>query len=66
MSNTLVQFRVEESQRRKAAEICEKLGIDLPTALRMFIARLIEEKGIPFRMTLDPGTGENQEGSGTL
>ena len=48
MANTLVQFRAEESSRAKAASICEKLGIDLSTYLRMCISRLVQENGIPF------------------
>lgn len=46
MANTLVQFRADENARIKAADICEKLGIDLQTYLRMCMARLIQENGI--------------------
>lgn len=50
MANTLVQFRTEETARIKAVNICEKLGIDLPTYLRMCMSRLIQENGVPFSM----------------
>ena len=53
MSNSLIQFRAEDAAKIKAAGICEQLGIDLPTYLRMCIARLIQENGIPFSMKLD-------------
>ena len=53
MANTLVQFRAEESSRLKAVSICEKLGIDLQTYLRMCMSRLVQENGIPFSMKLD-------------
>ena len=53
MANTLVQFRAEESARVKAVSICERLGMDLQTYLRMCISRLIQENGIPFSMNLD-------------
>lgn len=53
MANTLVQFRTEEDSRIKAIGICEKLGIDLQTYMRMCISRLIQENGIPFSMKLD-------------
>lgn len=53
MANTLVQFRADESSRLKAVSICEKLGIDLPTYLRMCMARLVQENGIPFPMKFD-------------
>ena len=53
MANTLVQFYVEETARIKAVRICEKLGIDLPSYLRMCMLRLIQENGVPFSMKVD-------------
>jgi len=53
MSNTLVQFRAEESSRVQAVSICNKLGIDLATYLRMCMARLVQENGIPFTMKIE-------------
>ena len=40
MVNTLVQFRVDESDRTEAIEICSKLGIDLQSYFRICLARL--------------------------
>ncbi len=53
MANSLVQFRTEETLKIQAANICERLGIDLPTYMRMCISRLIQENGIPFSMKLE-------------
>lgn len=53
MANSLVQFRTDEASRIKAASICEKLGIDLQTYMRMCISRLIQENGIPFSMKIE-------------
>jgi len=53
MVNTLVQFRVDESDRTEAIEICSKLGIDLQSYFRICLARLIREKGIPFSMKIE-------------
>ena len=53
MVNTLVQFRVDESDRTEAIEICSKLGIDLQSYFRICVARLIREKGIPFSMKIE-------------
>ncbi len=53
MSNALVQFRADDTAKLKAMNICEKLGIDLPTYMRMCIAKLIQENGIPFSMKID-------------
>ncbi len=53
MANTLVQFRTDEAIRINATLICEQLGIDLSTYLRMCMARLVQEKGVPFSMKVD-------------
>ena len=53
MVNTLVQFRVDESDRTEAMEICSKRGIDLHSYFRICLARLIREKGIPFSMKIE-------------
>lgn len=52
MANSLVQFRTDDTSKIKAMDICERLGIDLPTYMRMCISRLIQENGIPFSMKL--------------
>ena len=53
METTLVQFHIDETAKRTAVSICEKLGMDLQTYLRMCMLRLIEENGIPFGMKLE-------------
>lgn len=49
---TLVQFRVDNDLKRDVSEIYEAMGLDLPTALRMFMARSKMVRGIPFDTTL--------------
>ena len=53
MANSLVQFRADDTSKVKAVNICEQLGIDLPTYLRMCITRLVQENGIPFSMKVN-------------
>ena len=53
MANALVQFRADDSARIQATRICERLGIDLPTYLRMCMARMVQENGVPFSMKLE-------------
>lgn len=52
MANTLVQLRVESTLRGQAIALFEKLGLDLPTAIRMFLSRAVQIQGIPFSMKL--------------
>lgn len=52
MSTTVMQVRVDEELKERAAAICDNLGIDLPTAIRIFLKRTVLLNGIPFSMTL--------------
>ena len=52
MATSVMQFRVDDELKAQATAVCENLGIDLPTALRMFMKRTVLVNGIPFNMTL--------------
>lgn len=56
MATSLLQVRVEDSLKDKAAQVFDNLGIDTSTAVRMFLKRVVLENGIPFRMTLPKST----------
>lgn len=53
MANTLVQFRIDDTLRQQANELCMKLGLDLSTYLRMSLAKLVQEQGVPFNLKLN-------------
>lgn len=48
----LVQARMDKALKQEVAEIYESLGMDLPTAIRMFFVRSKMVRGIPFDTTL--------------
>lgn len=48
----LIQFRADKALKQEVAEIYETLGMDLPTAFRMFMTRSKMVKGLPFEATL--------------
>ena len=48
----LIQFRVDKKLKQEVTDIYEQLGIDLPTAFRMFMKRSKQVRGIPFDLTL--------------
>ncbi len=52
MSTSVFQMRIDDELRREASTIYEQLGIDLPTAIRIFLKRSVLVGGIPFGMTL--------------
>ena len=52
MSTSVMQVRIDDDLRAKAAAVYDELGIDLPTAIRMFLKRSVVVNGVPFSMTL--------------
>lgn len=49
----IVQFRIDDDLKLQASSVYEKLGIDLSSAIRMFLKRSVMINGIPFSMILD-------------
>lgn len=52
MASSLVQIRLDDDLKSEASALYDALGLDLPTAIRMFIKRSVMVNGIPFSMTL--------------
>lgn len=52
----LIQFRADKALKQEVTEIYERLGMDLPTAFRMFMAKSKMVKGLPFKATLPEKT----------
>ncbi len=48
MVNSLIQFRVEEKIKKDATKIYEDIGLDLNTAIKLFLKKSIKMKTLPF------------------
>ena len=49
-----VQIRVDENLRTRAQAVAQGMGLDLSTAVRMFLTQMVRENGLPFRPSADP------------
>ena len=58
MTNTVVQFSVDDAVRVQASNICKRMGMDLSTYLRMCVAQLVQDNAIPFRTNVTEITEE--------
>ena len=61
-NQVLVQFRVDGELKNEVSEIHNVLGMDLPTAFRMFMVRSKMVRGIPFETTLPENKVTRAEG----
>ncbi len=48
MNQTLLQVRVDRGLKEQTVAIYDAIGIDLPTAIRMFLKRTVMVGGLPF------------------
>ena len=57
----LIQFRADKALKQEVSEIYRKLGLDLPTAFRMFMAKSKLAMGLPFEANLKTAKNINDE-----
>ena len=56
----LIQFRADKALKQEVADIYEQLGMDLPTAFRMFMKKSKQVRGLPFEAVL-PETNSRED-----
>lgn len=61
MGSSLVQLRVDNELKKEAIELFDKLGLDISTAIRIFLTRAVKDGGIPFSMVLEENKTEAEE-----
>lgn len=49
-----LQIRVDDTLKEQAQEVAMGMGLDLSSAIRMFLAQMVKENGFPFKPTNDP------------
>ena len=54
MATTNLQIRLDNNLRNEAQGILNDMGMDVSTAVRIFLKQVVIERGLPFRPSLDP------------
>ncbi len=75
MAKTL-QVRIEETLRTKADEVLHEIGLDVPSAVRLFLTKVVQTRSIPFdlkvpavrvvEIPVDPATQAKMDEIGAL
>lgn len=58
---TTLQVRIDEKTKKSAQQILQKLGMDLSTAINIYLVQIIEQHGIPFPILTENGLTEAEE-----
>ena len=57
-----LQIRVDDDLRDRAQQVANDMGMDLTTAVRVFLKQMVNDQGLPFKPALDPfHSPKNQE-----
>lgn len=56
-----IQVRIDEKTKKSAQQILQKLGMDLSTAINIYLVQIIEQHGIPFPILTENGMTQAEE-----
>lgn len=59
MSN--IHVRVKDDRKKKAKAVLDKIGIDMSTAINLYLQQIVVTNGIPFRLVTENGLTPEQE-----
>ena len=59
MSN--IQIRIDEEEKREVKEIFRKLGLDMSSAIKLFLRQAKIRKGLPFLLLTENGLSLKEE-----
>ena len=60
MSVTNINIRVEADVKKEAQDVFSSLGLDMTTAINIFLRQVIRLRGIPFAITTDSSMPEKK------
>lgn len=49
-----LQIRIDDALKDQAQTVVQGMGLDLSGAVRLFLAQVVKENGLPFRPTNEP------------
>lgn len=49
-----LQIRIDDTLKEQAQAVVQDMGLDLSGAIRIFLAQVVKENGLPFRPTNEP------------
>ena len=58
---TTLQIRIDTKTKKSAQKILQELGLDMTTAITVYLKRIVTKKGIPFELITENGLTLEQE-----
>lgn len=58
MATANINVRVDESLKRSAEILFDEIGMNMSTAINIFLKQAVREQGIPFPLKIEPPNAE--------
>jgi DNA-damage-inducible protein J len=58
---TQIQIRIDEKTKKSSKKIFDELGLDMSSAIKIYLKQVIKQKGIPFMLLTKNGLTIEQE-----
>ena len=62
METSLIQTRIDTNLKNDVSKLFDSLGLDMSTAIKIFLKKCLSEGGIPFDVKLSPPSYKSPEG----
>ncbi len=56
-----IQLRIDNATKKSAKNILDKLGIDMSSAIKIYLKQIVINKGIPFKVITENGMTLEEE-----
>lgn len=54
MAQTTINVRIDENLKKQFEDFCNETGLNISTAINMFVKTVVRENQIPFKIAIDP------------
>lgn len=54
MAQTTINVRIDEELKKQFENFCNETGLNISTAINIFVKTVVRENQIPFKITTDP------------
>jgi len=56
-----IQIRIDDKTKNEAKKVLEELGLDMTTAIKLYLKQVVKQEGIPFEIYTKNGFTLKQE-----
>ena len=61
MPQSNISIRIDNKLKQQFDELCNELGLNMTTAINLFVKAVVREKGIPFAITINDYNKETRK-----